>query len=376
MDDLPRVGSRAVDERIVELKQQGKRILHLSAYPKRPLPVEIITAAEPYLRSLEHAPADGLPGLRAGFAGYLRRETGCPVDPDMEMLVSSGAMHGLLCTFQALLAPGDEVVVHTPNYFFDGLIQLAGGNPRHALLAEAAGYAWDVDRFAAQVTPKTRALVISSPANPTGHVATLEELQGIFALAERHGLWVISDESYDRLVYDGRRHISALHPTLDRSRLILIRSFTKSFAMSPWRIACITCPPPVRMQILQILEWTILYGALFNQKLAELVITSDLRHLDGVAEEFQRNRDRVAARLRRCPGLSFVLPQGNPFFFFNIGGWGMTDEQAASLLLEEFGIPCTAGTLHGEPGHVRVPFGGTEEDVEAAVDGLLAAVRC
>jgi aminotransferase len=377
MDDLPRVGSRAVDEHIVALKRQGKRILELSAYPKRSLPAEILLAVEPYLRSLEHAPADGLPGLRAGFADYLHRETGCPVDPDTEMLVSSGAMHGLLCTFQGLLSPGDEVVVHTPNYFFDGLIQLAGGVPRHAPLAEHDGYAWDIDRFATQVTPRTKVLVISSPTNPTGHVASLEELQAVFALAERHGLWIVSDESYDRLVYDGRRHLSALHPALDRSRLILIRSFTKSFAMSPWRIACITCPSPVRAQILTILEWTILYGALFNQKLAELVITSDLRHLDGVANEFQRNRDRMIACLQDCPGLAYVAPQGNPFFFFNVGAWGMSDDQAAGLLLEEFGIPCTAGALHGEPGHVRVPFGGADEEIEAAIAGLQAvAARC
>ena len=373
--ELPRVGSRIMDERILRLRAQGRHILNLSAYPHRRLPEAIVRQAQDTVRELAHPPARGLLGLRDGLARYLERETGVSLDPEREILITSGAMHALLCIALASVQDGDEVLIPTPSYFFDGHILLAGGAPRHILMPESEHYIWDIDRLQAGVTAHTRGILLCNPVNPTGHVPSGEEIDAVVRLAQERGLWILSDESYDRLVYDGLQHRSLLNPKYDRQEFFIIRSFTKSFGMANWRVAAVAASADWIDRILKVFEWSMLFGSLLSQTVAELVIRSDLAHLSGLADEFKRNRDHMSEAFATCPDISYVKPQGAPFFFVNVQALGSSDDRITDVLLEQYGIPCTPGYLHGETGHIRIPFGGDPVEIEEAVRRIPAAIH-
>ena len=364
--ELPRVGSRGTDEQIDRIRADGREILHLSAYPDRKIPREILEAAWAEADTLEHPPARGMIGLREALAQYLEQRGGRPSDPNAEILITCGAMHALLISVMSIVDPGDEVLLFTPSYFFQGTIELAGARMTSVPLREENGFAWRPDELEKAITPKTRAILLNTPTNPTGVVASRECLEEIAEIAERHDLFIVCDESYDQLVYDGLSHRSILSVNANRSRNILVGSFTKSFAMAPWRVGYIVTSAEVAEAALKVLEWSCLFGPYLNQRVAELVMRSDRAWLTGVPEEFQSNRDRLAAELGARNDLSFVMPQGNPFLFLNVSHYGSDDCEIAGKLLERAGIPCTPGTLHGAPGYVRIPFGGSPTLVSEA----------
>src|SRR5580765_7723023 len=247
---MPRVGSRVVDDRIAAMRCEGKEVLPLSAYPSRPLPPDVLERARSALEHLEHAPNRGMPGLRQAVASLHQERTDRQIDPDREVLITAGAMHALLCTMLAILDPGDEVLLLTPSYFFDGSVGLAGGVLKPVPLDASDGFQWHVDRIERAIGPRTRAILLNTPANPTGVVASGECLEAIAKLAQRHELFVVCDESYDQMVYDGRTHVSLLAINANRSRNILVASFTKSFALAEWRVGYTIASPSVTDAIL------------------------------------------------------------------------------------------------------------------------------
>ena len=370
---LVRVGSRVTDQRIEQLLQQGQEILPLSAYPSRPLPTDILQQAQQELSQQDHPLARGLFGLRQALAEYWQSRSGRSIDPEKEVLVTCGAMHGLMITLLALLDPGDEVLLFTPSYFFEGLIELAGAKLRPIPLNEEEGFRWRPDLLEKAIGPRSRVILLNTPTNPTGTVANLDTLQAIAEIAERHGLYIVCDESYDRLIYGGARHVSILASAANRGRNVLVSSFTKSFSMAAWRVGYVIASPPIADAVLKVLEWSVLFGPYINQRVAELVLRGDHGWLEGISKEFQANRDGLVQTLKSSARLSVVLPQGNPFVFVNVQRLGRSDEVVASLLLERFGIPCTAGRLHGAPGYVRIAFGGASDTVDEAGRRILQA---
>lgn len=372
--ELTRLGSRMADEKIIQLKENGHEILPLSAYPDRKLPAGVIAGASEELGVVAHPPARGLPGLLEALAAYQEQQTGRVIDPTGEVLITCGAMHALQCIMLALLDHGDEVLLFTPSYFFDGTIVLAGGKLIPVSLKEEERFCWCAGLLEKSITPRTRAILLNTPTNPTGYVATSRCLNEIAELAEKHELFLICDESYDRLIYDGARHVSILTVRKNRERTILVGSFTKSFSMAAWRVGYVVASPPVTDAVLKVLEWSILFAPHINQKVAELVLRSDLRWLKGVEDEFQANRDLMAATLKRCPEISFVVPRGNPFVFINCNRFQQNDNEVFRILLERYGIPCTPGFLHKAEGYIRVPFGGPKAVVEEAARRLVRAI--
>jgi aspartate/methionine/tyrosine aminotransferase len=359
---LPRVGSRVVDEEAARLRAQGRDVLDLHAHPARPLPPHVLEAATAAAASPGVAPSRGLSGLRDVLATLLSDELGGAIDPEREVLVTAGAMQGLDLVLGAVLEPGDEVLTVAPGFFLDGLL-----DPRRARLVTVRsrpedGYAVDWEAVERAVTPSTRVLLLVTPGNPTGYVLTPDDVEAVARLAERRDLLVLSDESYDRFVYDGRRHLSPCgHPDL-RARSALIRSFTKSYAMAAWRVGYLVGPPALIDGCLNLLEWSTLYGSLVPQAAAEAVLTGPRGWLEGIRQEFQGRRDRVYRVLREL-GVPTVLPHGAPFLFPSVDGFG-TDDEVARRLLREHGVPVVRGRLLGGPGHVRLPIGGDDSTLD------------
>ena len=372
IERIPRVGSRLTDELAAAARRRGTGMLPLSAYPSHPLPEAIRAAAARGLKVGAHPPSVGLLELREAIADRLAGEVGWRPDPESEVLVTAGAMHALQLALLTTLDPGAEVLYFTPSFFFGGLIELCGGVPRPAPCDPRQAFPLPVERLAA--FPRARVLILNAPVNPTGVVPDAATLGAIAAWAKTTGGVVISDESYDKLVYDGRRHTSFFATRMGRECGLLVRSFTKSYGLPQWRVGYLVGPAPAIRAARKALEWTNLFGPYLNQKVAALVLRSGAGWLADVTARFQRNRDALVGILRASPRLAVTSPGGNPFVFVKVAGLGKEDVRFSRRLIESHGVPNTPGTYHGLSGWLRIPFGGETRDVMEAGRRVVAAV--
>ena len=371
---MSRVGSRWTDEVLEKLRAEGGAIIPVSAYPRRCIPEPVMQRILEACRHGGHAPARGLPELRERLAAALRAETGVSLDPQRELFITQGAMHALSLTFTATLRRGDEVVTFCPCYFFHGLVELRGARMVHVPLRQEDAFAFDIDRLEAALTPRTRAILLNTPVNPTGHVAGRDHLQRLAELARRRGLLLVCDESYDKLVYDGRRHESILNWFEPQGGVVLVRGFTKSYALADWRVGYVAAAAPLIDQIAKVFEWEMLFGGYLSQKVAAIVLASGAPWLADVQAEFARNRDILMQAIAPLERFSAVRPQGNPFLFINISSFEVSDEAAGRRLLG-YGLPNTPGSAHMAPGYLRVPFGGPEQALRQAGQALQQLYR-
>jgi aspartate/methionine/tyrosine aminotransferase len=211
------------------LRLEGRPVIPVHGYPLVSSPEHVIAAAKDAACRNMSAPSGGLLKLRESLARALEEQYGGDApDPKDEILITSGAMHGLRIVLTTLLEHGDEALVITPCYFFGGLIELAGGRVVKVRTNPSDGYAIDFDKVRSSITERTKLLVLSSPVNPTGYVYSRTDVEEFIRLAEEFDLLLVSDESYDRMVFDGLEHLSPFHYVEARRRTILIKSFTKS----------------------------------------------------------------------------------------------------------------------------------------------------
>lgn len=334
-------------------------------YAERPPSPEAVEAVVREIRLNREAPSRGLPDLCAVVAERIGAEIGQPVAPESEVLITNGSMQALNLVFRAILDPGDEVIIPAPCYFFGGCVELAGGLPVHVPMDEAANYAWDIERIAAAVTPRTAAIVVNTPVNPTGVVLGEGTLQAIAELADRHDLLIVSDESYDTMVYDGRRHVSCASIEGAARRTVLIRSFTKSYAMPAWRVGYIVGPRSIIDASTKALEWEQLHGNHVAQAGAAVAMRHPVYPGDSMAREFEQLRDVIHPFVSSDRPLHALKPVGGPFVFINVSRAFDSSTQASAALLEA-GIPTTAGHFCRSDRHVRMAFGASPEVLREA----------
>lgn len=362
--DLHRVASRALEEQLAVLRESGVDVLKLEGGPRLALSEPLLHAAATAMANPAPQASRGKPELRHAIAGCLLESTGVAVDPETEVLVTSGAMHALNLVVRSL-ARNREVIVPTPNFFFDGVVRLAHGQPRFVAAAEENGWRWDLDAIEAAITPSTGAILLSNPVNPTGFVPSRDEMAHLCAIAERQGVLLISDESYDRFVYDGASFSSGvaseLHPNV-----VVIKSLSKGYALAPWRIGYIVAARELVAEFMKILEWECLYVADVAQAVAAAAIEASQEWFDGVLDRYSRSRGMVRDAIDTSSSLSAVTPLGATFFFLNLGrDPGRTVDQLMSL-----GVPVVGGRYFGAPSHARLPFGGPDEVITKLVDRI------
>lgn len=374
-EQLSRVGSRGVDARVEQLQKQGRQFLRLLPYPDRQLPDHVVQAAIEAVHDPHSPPSRGLPRLREAIAARLGQELPLELEPDEQILVTSGGMHALFVSFAALLDTGDELIVPAPCYFLQGIADLLGFRIVYIPMFEAERFRFDVGRLADAVTPRTRAIFINTPVNPTGYVLTRQDLTALIELAAARGLWLVSDESYDRMLYDGARHVSPLNLPGSLPLTVLIRSMTKTYAMPAWRVGYLVAPTATIEKMTRILEWQSLYGNGVSQAAAAAALSGPQQWLDGVADEFQRNRDCMMEFIQASEHLSSVTPQGGPFVFVNASRLGVDGDFLAKYLLEECGIAATPGSTLQSSDHVRIPMGGQLDAVREAGTRLVRAAE-
>lgn len=325
----------------------GTDVLPLRGTIAAPLPPHVREAARAATVE-EHAvtpPSRGHLALREAIA----RTLPAPADPERQILVTNGAMHALNLTFRALLEPGDEVIVPTPSYFFQGLIERAGGVFVPVPTREPGGWRWDPGAIETAVTPRSRALVVTNPNNPTGYLPARSTIDELLAIASRHGLTVVTDEAYERCIHEGE-----LASAWGAPGVVLVRSLGKSLAMPAWRLGFVAGEPKLVDGCLRELEWDVIRVSHVAQRAATAALEGPQDWLEDVAAGYRADRDAAHAVIEDDPILSAPLPLAGPFLFVHLGELHIENLLAA-------GVPLVDGAAFGAPGYARLPFGGAAE---------------
>ena len=344
--------------RALELREQGVDVLLLSVGdPDFDTPRPIVQACIDSLLAgdTHYAEVRGSRGLRDSIVSRHRRRSGQTVDVD-EVIVMPGAQCGVYSVVQCLLDPGDEVIVAEPMYVtYEGVFGACGARVVPVPVRPENGFRVDPADVAALITPKTRAMLLNSPNNPSGASLPLMLWQELASLCVRHNLWLISDEVYSDLLYEGE-HISPASLPGMAERTATIDSLSKSHAMSGWRVGWVIGPKTL-IDHLEHLSLCMLFGIPdFVQNAARVALDGNLPEVAMMREEYRQRRDLVCASLNACPGLRAVRPDGGMFVMVDVRQTGLTAQHFAERLLEGYGVSVLAGEAFGPSaaGHIRI----------------------
>ena len=322
----------------------------------------------------------GMPALRAAAAELLRAEKDLPADPEREVAITVGGMEGLLCAMLTLIGPGDEVIVPEP--FYPSHVEqvlLAEGTPVFAPLRRS-DWGLDVDAVEAAITPRTKAVIVSSPHNPTGAVFAKADLLRLAALALKHEIFVICDDTYDALTYDNAAAFSLMRVPELRRQLIGVFSFSKRFALTGWRVGFVWAREELLDQMLKIHDAAAICAPTPAQIAALASLTGPQDVFAAMRDRLEQRRNRICARLAAMDGrFSFVRPHGAFYVMakaeFPTADGAVADSRELALrLIHEARVITIPGGAFGPggEGHVRLSFGADEAEIETACDRLAA----
>ena len=362
------------------LQAEGKEIINLGiGQPDFPTPGHIVEAAVKALRDGHHGytPANGILPLREAVAADLHARHGADVDPETVVVVPGGKVT-MFFAIMMFGEPGAEILYPDPGFpIYRSVIDYSGAEAVPIPLLEENGFAFSADEVLARITPRTRLIIINSPANPTGGVTPAEELDKLAAgLADHPNVAILSDEIYSEMLYDGREHRSILtHPAL-KDRAIMLDGWSKTYAMTGWRLGYAVWPKalaPVATRLAinchSCVNAPTQYAgiaALEGPKDAVLAMT----------EAFDDRRRAVHAALNRLQGFSCIQPAGAFYAFPNISGTGLSAARLQDLLLEQAGVATIAGTSFGRygEGYLRISYANSKENILTAVDRIAATL--
>ena len=317
----------------------------------------------------------GLLELRRVISRYLEGYSGLCYNPENSILITVGVSEGMDLTMRTLLNPGDEVIITEPCYVsYKACVELAGGKAVTVEAKKERDFVVDPKDIEAAVTDKTKAVLVSYPSNPTGAVADKKTLREIVDIAVKHDLYIVSDEIYDRLVYDGE-HVSV--PTLPGAfeRTVLLNGFSKAYAMTGWRIGYAAGPTEVIKNMMKIHQYTMLCAPINAQNAAIEAIVNGAKDREDMRREYGRRR-RVIVKGFREAGLDCFMPGGAFYAFPNVESTGLTSEEFCEKLLFEHKVAAVPGTAFGAcgEGNIRCSYATSIEDIVTAIDRIKAFV--
>ena len=368
-----------VSARARALEAQGRSIIHLQiGEPDFDTPANVREAAKSALDAgaTHYPPFAGVPSLREAIAADASARKGFAVDP-AQVFVTVGGKGVMLYAILGLVDPGDEVLVPDPGYpIYESLTRFVGATPVPIPIRMANDFRLDVAELPSLITPRTRGIVVNSPANPTGGVLTRGDLERIAELAVEHDLWVLADEIYGRILYDGAEHISIASLPGMAERTIVLDGFSKTFAMTGWRMGYAIVPPELAAMYGQLIINTISGVATFAQVGAIEALEGPQDDVDAMVTEFKARRDLVVNGLNAIPGIECLTPTGAFYVFPNIAGTGMSGAELAERLLHEAGVcvlPGSAFGIHGDD-HIRISYANSQANLLEALRRIRALV--
>jgi aspartate/methionine/tyrosine aminotransferase len=366
---LERLPALALADHAAAWSRDGLEPVPIRGVPMLPMPSHVVAAATEAATRVFPRQSRGSSSLREAIAHKLKADHALNVDPARELLITHGAQHGMSVALRALLEQGDEVLIPAPTYFFDGMVRLAGAFPRYVPTAPEEGWAVNSRALADTVTPRTRAILLCNPNNPTGNVPTRRELAEVLDLAERHDLYVFSDESYERYVHEGPGYVPLQSLRSDSDRLVTVTSLSKNYAFTSWRIGYVHASARTLGTIHRALEWDSINVGDVPQAAAHAVITGPQDWLDTEFATMRARRDILQSGIEAA-GFTAIRPAAGIFTFVNFTEVGRHGEDLEDALLE-VGVSAVAGTgFFGPDSHARLLYGADEDDVRRLGDRL------
>jgi aspartate aminotransferase len=367
----------AVDAKAKALQAAGEDVCGFAAgEPDFDTPQHIKDACAAALMSgkTKYAPTPGIEPLRAAIAGRYLAEYGLKVAPS-QVIVSPGGKFSCYLGVLATCSPGDEVIVPAPFWVsYPEMVKLAGAVPKLVLADDRTGFKLTPAQLEGAITPRTRLLILNSPSNPTGAVYSREELVALVDVAVRHNLYILSDEMYEHLVYDGARPtcIATLSKEAE-ARTIVVAGFSKTYAMTGWRIGTTVAPAPIAKAISELQSQMSSNVTTFAQYGALAALTEKEKTAAALAQmlsAFDRRRKALHAALNGIPGISCLLAQGAFYLFPNISKFGLPDQTFCAQLLEKEKVAAVPGSAFGAEGYLRLSYATSDAIIEKGVTRL------
>ncbi|HEV2755884.1 MAG TPA: pyridoxal phosphate-dependent aminotransferase [Actinomycetota bacterium] len=379
----------AIDAKAKALKAAGENVIGFGAgEPDFPTPPHIVeAAAEAAHHPVYHryTPAGGLPELRAAIARKTQRDSGYAVQPE-QVLVSNGGKHALFNAFLTLLDDGDEVIVPAPYWVsYPEAIRFAGGEPVVIPTTEETGFKLSVDDLERARTPATKMLLFVSPSNPTGAVYSPEQVRAIGEWAVEHGIWVLTDEIYEHLVYGDNVFSSMPVEVPDlANQCIVVNGVAKTYAMTGWRVGWMIAPADVTKAAASLQSHATSNVSNVAQAAALAAVSGDLRAVDEMREAFDRRRTTIHKMLNEIPGVVCPDPEGAFYVFPSFKGViGKTiagvrienDTHLAEVILEKAKVAIVPGEGFGAPGYARLSYALGDDDIREGVGRIADLLR-
>jgi aminotransferase len=380
MSLIPFSGIRKVFEEATRREKLGEKIIHLEiGRPDYDTPLHIKEAAKIAIDEgkVHYSSNYGIAELREVVARKFMEDNGLSFDPSAEIIITVGANEAVFMTMMGLLNPGDEVLIPDPcwlNYFY--CIQMAGAIPVSVPLREENDFNPDVDAFRARVTPKTRMMIINTPNNPTGAVFSREVLEELARFAVENDLLVLSDEIYEKLVYEDSCHVSIGSFPGMRDRTVTLNGFSKIYSMTGWRLGYVAAAKELTSALIRIHQYTTVCAATFAQWGAVEALNGPQEEARKMVEEFDRRRRYVYEALKGMPGVHVVKPQGAFYILPNIKAFGKTPEELTAYLLDKAQIAVLPGTALGEYGKdfIRISYANSYDNLKIAMERMKKAL--
>ncbi len=377
VSSIPPSETLAVSDRAKALKAAGRDVVALAGGdPDFDTPDYIVAAA---FQAIENgathypAPMKGITPLLEAIAAKMGADNGITVNPGTDIIVTPGGKWALFLALSAILNPGDEVLYLEPVWVsYPPMIALAGGTPVAVTLSSEDNFRITADRLRAKLTPRTKALMVNSPNNPTGRVLTAEELDDIAAVALENDLYVISDEIYETIIFDGRKHLSPGARPGMAERTITINGLSKSHAMTGWRLGWLAAPTPIAKLATQMNSQTVSSAANFTMHAAVAALKGPKDTTQAMCAAYQQRRDFMVPALNAIEGVECANIEGAFYLFPRFPNSRRNSAELAEVLIDKAGIASVPGGAFGRSGegHVRFTIATAMRDLERAVEKL------
>ncbi len=373
-------GAYAVLAQAQALEAQGVKIIHLEiGQPDFPTPENVSEAGIAAIHNgkTKYTPPAGIPQFREMIANHAGRLRGLAIHPD-QVVVGCGSKPGLFFPTLALVAPGDEVIYPNPGFpTYEAMIRAAGGTPVPVPLLEENNFSFDLDVFDAKISDRTKLIVLNSPGNPTGGVIPLEDLEHIAEKAHQHDAWVLSDEIYTQLVYDGIAAHSIAEVEGMLARTVIVDGFSKTYSMTGWRLGYMITPADLAERLELLITHATGCTAAFTQYAGMEALSGPQDFVAEMVREYQERRDRMLELVNAIPGVHAQKPQGAFYVFANVKSYGLSSKEIATRLIDEAGVAILAGTDFGSggEGYIRLVYAVSMEMIEEGVEKIGAWFR-
>lgn len=367
----------AVDAKAKALKAAGEDVCGFAAgEPDFDTPEHIKEAAIAALRGgkTKYAPTPGIDELRAALAEKYDSDYGLKVTP-AQVVVSPSGKFSCYLAILAICSPGDEVIIPAPFWVsYPEMVKLAGATAKFILADDSTGFKLTPGQLEAAITLKTKLLIINSPSNPTGAVYSRSELEAIMAVALKHNLYVMSDEIYEHLLYDGAKHVApATFSKEAEARTLIVSGFSKTYSMTGWRLGTLVAPASIAKAVGEIQSQTTSNATTFAQYGALAALREKEKTkaaLSQMLAAFDRRRKFLHAELNKIPGVSCLLAQGAFYLFPNISKFGLSSQDFCTRLLEKEKVAAVPGSAFGAEGYLRLSYATSDEIIAKGVTRL------